>query len=387
MSAFLLNARKRRMLGLAAIALFIVLLVSVTGSSSSLVKSTKDRAASAAYSDEVKDNAKPIHGGAASEYEVFGDSNSNGDKEPINVDTKKLINANDMVKDKKSGVIDESKVKEAEDNKRGLSGDIPLVAGDDAAAAAGYAKQEEAAESDVKGNMRGSSVASAEGAQASSAFGMEDSKGSEAKTAIGSNSNSDSDSGLSPAPIQADMQLRSAKKKTHSVVDEDEDDDASGKDNDGNSVLVDDDKEHMQLSRSRLRPGEKSDSLVEVAKGAFDAAKEYQEILQLSPVIIFSKTYCPYSKKLKEILTVNYEITPIPVIVELDMHHHGEFLQQYVGKKTGRSTVPNLLIKGVSRGGCDEISELHESGKLLGKLKQWAGSIAKIEKVNAPSNS
>ncbi|GMG32460.1 unnamed protein product [[Candida] boidinii] len=34
----------------------------------------------------------------------------------------------------------------------------------------------------------------------------------------------------------------------------------------------------------------------------FDPIKEFNEILSMSPVVIFSKSYCPYSKKLKNLL-------------------------------------------------------------------------------------
>ncbi|GMG48962.1 unnamed protein product [Ambrosiozyma monospora] len=80
-------------------------------------------------------------------------------------------------------------------------------------------------------------------------------------------------------------------------------------------------------------------------------------------------------------------ITPDPVIVELDLHEHGKDLQQLLGELTGRKTVPNLMIKGVSRGGGDDIAAYHANNELLGNLKEWVGSSAEVEKVNAPSNS
>lgn len=119
----------------------------------------------------------------------------------------------------------------------------------------------------------------------------------------------------------------------------------------------------------------------------FDAAGELQSILGLSPVVIFSKTYCGYSQTLKNLLKSEYEINPPPTIVELDKHKNGRQLQDYIGTKTGRKTVPNLFINGVSRGGSDDIKKLHEEGKLLNSLNLWGDKDVKVNKINAPSNS
>jgi glutaredoxin len=37
-------------------------------------------------------------------------------------------------------------------------------------------------------------------------------------------------------------------------------------------------------------------------------------------VIIFSKSYCPFSAKAKRILVEKYSIVPAPFVVELDQH-------------------------------------------------------------------
>ncbi|ODV98625.1 hypothetical protein PACTADRAFT_48345 [Pachysolen tannophilus NRRL Y-2460] len=119
----------------------------------------------------------------------------------------------------------------------------------------------------------------------------------------------------------------------------------------------------------------------------FNAEKEYTGILKISPVVIFSKTYCPYSKALKNLLQKQYEITPLPTIVELDKHKNGADLQKYIAQITGRKTVPNLVINGVSRGGSDDIHALHEKGTLLDNLKEWGSKSINVAQVKAPSNS
>lgn len=90
-------------------------------------------------------------------------------------------------------------------------------------------------------------------------------------------------------------------------------------------------------------------------------------------VIIFSKTYCPFSKKAKDILLKKYSIIPAPYVVELDTHATGSDLQAQLAKVTGRNTVPNVLVNGVSIGGGDDIEDLHVSGGLVKKIASLAG--------------
>jgi glutaredoxin len=85
-------------------------------------------------------------------------------------------------------------------------------------------------------------------------------------------------------------------------------------------------------------------------------------------VIIFSKSYCPYSKRAKGLLLEKYSITPDPYVVELDEHELGPALQDHLLKKTGRRTVPNVLINGVSIGGADDIVALDNLDKLVDKI-------------------
>lgn len=42
----------------------------------------------------------------------------------------------------------------------------------------------------------------------------------------------------------------------------------------------------------------------------------------------------------------------------------GDVLQSALKSLTGQYTVPNVFIRGTSRGGCDEIVALHEQGAL-----------------------
>jgi glutaredoxin len=113
-------------------------------------------------------------------------------------------------------------------------------------------------------------------------------------------------------------------------------------------------------------------------------------------VIIFSKSYCPYSKRAKHLLLDTYTITPAPYVVELDLlttpvpkphhpgsssddeHDHpaptlGKKLQDLLASLTGRKTVPNIMINAQSLGGSDDIAHLEQEGKLEKEILRMGG--------------
>ncbi|KAF2645555.1 glutaredoxin [Massarina eburnea CBS 473.64] len=108
---------------------------------------------------------------------------------------------------------------------------------------------------------------------------------------------------------------------------------------------------------------------------------ELNAILKKSPIIIFSKSYCPHSKKAKQILLEKYNIVPAPYVVELDEHPLGPKLQETLAEKTGRRTVPNVLVLGMSIGGGSEMQDFDEKDQLVSKIKGIGGSrISKAER-------
>ena len=118
-----------------------------------------------------------------------------------------------------------------------------------------------------------------------------------------------------------------------------------------------------------------------VSSMEFSPEEEYAKILRKSPVVIFSKTTCPYSRRLKELFRENYEFSPEYYIVEVDTHPHGAALREYVGKVTERTTVPNVIINGVSRGGFDDMKFLHDDGILLESLRSWGEGKFQVDKI------
>ncbi|KAH8990136.1 glutaredoxin [Lactarius hatsudake] len=76
-------------------------------------------------------------------------------------------------------------------------------------------------------------------------------------------------------------------------------------------------------------------------------------------VVIFSKSWCPYSQRAKALFKDKYSDAKLTVL-ELDETADGNDLQTYLQQKTGQRTVPNVFIKQKHVGGCDDLFALHE---------------------------
>ena len=58
-----------------------------------------------------------------------------------------------------------------------------------------------------------------------------------------------------------------------------------------------------------------------------------------NPVVVFSKSYCPYCSRAKEVLR---KIKADPFVVELDQRSDGRSIQEAVSELVGRHTVPQV---------------------------------------------
>ncbi|KAJ5811819.1 hypothetical protein N7474_008120 [Penicillium riverlandense] len=131
----------------------------------------------------------------------------------------------------------------------------------------------------------------------------------------------------------------------------------------------------IQVSKNRgSDANEDTSAESEEQKAAAAAKEELDTILKQAPVIIFSKSYCPFSKKAKSILLDKYDITPRPFVVELDNHRIGKDLQNLLWETTGRNTVPNVMVNGKSIGGGDDIDAMDYSDELASKLQTLGGN-------------
>ncbi|XP_075744499.1 uncharacterized protein LOC142803261 [Rhipicephalus microplus] len=97
------------------------------------------------------------------------------------------------------------------------------------------------------------------------------------------------------------------------------------------------------------------------------AAKAFvDETLDENPVVIFSKSYCPFCKKAKQIfdgLGVSYEA------VELDSRKDGTDIQKVLTDMTGASTVPRVFVKKECLGGASDLEDMNRNNKLKPLLK------------------
>ncbi|KAF9957170.1 glutaredoxin [Mortierella alpina] len=78
-------------------------------------------------------------------------------------------------------------------------------------------------------------------------------------------------------------------------------------------------------------------------------------------VVVFSKTYCPYCTKAKNLLA---QLKANAHVVELDNEEDGASIQAYLLELTGQRTVPNIFINKKHIGGCDDLFKLDKSGQL-----------------------
>ncbi|KAJ4493860.1 hypothetical protein C8J55DRAFT_602382 [Lentinula edodes] len=131
---------------------------------------------------------------------------------------------------------------------------------------------------------------------------------------------------------------------------------------------------------------------VYAAKRGMNWKKELQRLNEDFPVVVFSKTYCPYSRKAKQLLQA-YELSPPPKIIEVDLRGSSAHLPGYLflslprsraaysaysfiptedaaqlktvlTRLTRRSTFPNILLRGKSIGGSDDLHALHNANAL-----------------------
>jgi len=78
-------------------------------------------------------------------------------------------------------------------------------------------------------------------------------------------------------------------------------------------------------------------------------------------VVVFSKSYCPFCKKTKELFE---DLGVQATVFELNQMDDGADIQDALLEITGQRTVPNTFIGGKHIGGNDAAQELNASGEL-----------------------
>eukprot|EP01103_Thecamoeba_quadrilineata_P003695 TRINITY_DN13446_c0_g1_i1.p1 TRINITY_DN13446_c0_g1~~TRINITY_DN13446_c0_g1_i1.p1 ORF type:complete len:112 (-),score=27.71 TRINITY_DN13446_c0_g1_i1:130-432(-) len=92
-----------------------------------------------------------------------------------------------------------------------------------------------------------------------------------------------------------------------------------------------------------------------------------QETISQNPVVIFSKTYCPYCHRAIDLFK---SINANAKVIQLDERDDGEKIFDHLKEITGARTVPRVFIGGKFVGGCDAVVALQSQGKLEEKVRE-----------------
>jgi len=103
-----------------------------------------------------------------------------------------------------------------------------------------------------------------------------------------------------------------------------------------------------------------------------DATIKVNRLIRENPVVIFSKSWCSYSRTAKRVLDErlgkgNY------TAVELDREPDGDDMQEALRTLSGQRTVPNIYIGTEHIGGCDNLLALDRSDSLQQRLLRTSG--------------
>ena len=111
-------------------------------------------------------------------------------------------------------------------------------------------------------------------------------------------------------------------------------------------------------------------SVFSASKSELSVSEHIQELIKKYPVMVFSKSYCPYSKKAKNILS-KYSLGDNYHVLELDqLPSKTDQYQEELGKLTGARTVPRVFINGKCIGGGDDTGALEQKGDLQRLLRE-----------------
>lgn len=92
-----------------------------------------------------------------------------------------------------------------------------------------------------------------------------------------------------------------------------------------------------------------------------------KDIVSTNSVVVYSKSYCPYCKQVKQLLA---SLGVKSKVIELDEESDGAEVQAALKEWTGQGTVPNVFIGGKHIGGCDSTVAKHKEGKLVPLLQE-----------------
>ena len=119
--------------------------------------------------------------------------------------------------------------------------------------------------------------------------------------------------------------------------------------------------------------------VADIIAGDYDseaAQRVMDQHIQSAPVAMFSFTTCPFCRRAKDALGdlgISYVALELDEYQDLDKALDGNAIRAELGKRTGRTSVPSIFVKGQFIGGCNDgnpgLMPLIESGKLTSMLQ------------------
>uniref|UniRef100_A0A8C4Z231 thioredoxin-disulfide reductase (NADPH) n=1 Tax=Gadus morhua TaxID=8049 RepID=A0A8C4Z231_GADMO len=100
---------------------------------------------------------------------------------------------------------------------------------------------------------------------------------------------------------------------------------------------------------------------VEKDAGKTGLKTRIQELIESNQVVVFSKSYCPFCVKVKDLFK---DLDVKCNVVELDLVDEGTNYQELLVEMTGQKTVPNVFINKTHVGGWDKTKQAHTDGLL-----------------------
>ncbi|KAJ2359419.1 hypothetical protein IWW50_001478 [Coemansia erecta] len=100
-----------------------------------------------------------------------------------------------------------------------------------------------------------------------------------------------------------------------------------------------------------------------------DVEKKVRQLIKRNRVMVFSKTYCPYSRNTKILLSKYHDDRGLEFsVLEADLEADPYEVKEVLGKLSGHFTFPNIFVDGQSIGGNEELRLMHASGELVSML-------------------
>jgi len=85
-------------------------------------------------------------------------------------------------------------------------------------------------------------------------------------------------------------------------------------------------------------------------------------------MVVFTKSYCPYSRALRTMLDEN-GLEGQYNVFEIDRREHGNELHKVLKEMSGRMTIPNVYLNRENLGGDEEVEAMAANGALKRKLQ------------------